>query len=281
MVLEDSNMSNKTSISILGCGWLGLPLAKALIQKGYDVAGSTTSPEKINSLIALGVKPFTIALNPDFEGSNKKEFFESDILIVAFPPRIKVNGESYYLSQVQRLAEIAGNRKTEIIFLSSTSVYGFANKEMTEDDVDKEHVLFKAEEILRAGLKNKVTVLRLSGLMGYDRIPCKYYSGKKGLSNGETPVNYIFRDDVIGIVSLIIERGIWNETFNVTAPIHPTRKEVMEPCCEQTQFEMPEFIASKETAPFKIINSDRLQAKLGYHFIYPNPLDFPYPSMEM
>jgi UDP-N-acetyl-D-mannosaminuronate dehydrogenase len=29
-------------ISILGCGWLGLPLAKALLQKGFSVHGSKT-----------------------------------------------------------------------------------------------------------------------------------------------------------------------------------------------------------------------------------------------
>ena len=34
-------------VSILGCGWLGLPLAKSLIEKGFSVNGSTTSVEKI------------------------------------------------------------------------------------------------------------------------------------------------------------------------------------------------------------------------------------------
>ena len=30
-----------TQISILGCGWLGLPLAKALLKNGFSVKGST------------------------------------------------------------------------------------------------------------------------------------------------------------------------------------------------------------------------------------------------
>ena len=41
---------NQKSISILGCGWLGLPLARQLIKLGYSVKGSTTSPEKIQIL---------------------------------------------------------------------------------------------------------------------------------------------------------------------------------------------------------------------------------------
>jgi 3-hydroxyisobutyrate dehydrogenase-like beta-hydroxyacid dehydrogenase len=36
------DIENK-SISILGCGWLGVPLAKHLIQKGFSVKGSVTS----------------------------------------------------------------------------------------------------------------------------------------------------------------------------------------------------------------------------------------------
>ena len=39
-----------TKISILGCGWLGLPLAKAIVENGFSVKGSTTSSEKIATL---------------------------------------------------------------------------------------------------------------------------------------------------------------------------------------------------------------------------------------
>jgi 3-hydroxyisobutyrate dehydrogenase-like beta-hydroxyacid dehydrogenase len=31
------------SISILGCGWLGLPLAGELVREGYAVKGSTNA----------------------------------------------------------------------------------------------------------------------------------------------------------------------------------------------------------------------------------------------
>ena len=50
-------------ISILGCGWLGFPLAKSLLQKGYMVSGSTTSVEKISVLENAGITPFLIELS--------------------------------------------------------------------------------------------------------------------------------------------------------------------------------------------------------------------------
>lgn len=49
-------------VSIIGCGWLGLPLAKFLVQKGFPVKGSVTTESKINQLASLGIKPFLINL---------------------------------------------------------------------------------------------------------------------------------------------------------------------------------------------------------------------------
>jgi 3-hydroxyisobutyrate dehydrogenase-like beta-hydroxyacid dehydrogenase len=52
-------------ISILGCGWLGFPLAKSLHQKGFRVYGSTTSVEKISVFENAGITPFSLRLSED------------------------------------------------------------------------------------------------------------------------------------------------------------------------------------------------------------------------
>ena len=49
-------------ISILGCGWLGLPLAKSLLEKGFSVKGSTTSLEKISVIENSGIDAFHIEM---------------------------------------------------------------------------------------------------------------------------------------------------------------------------------------------------------------------------
>ncbi|MEO0901041.1 MAG: NAD(P)-binding domain-containing protein, partial [Bacteroidota bacterium] len=53
------------SIGVLGCGWLGFPLAQKLVEQGYEVHGSTTSPEKLNLLQSKGIEPYRIALQAD------------------------------------------------------------------------------------------------------------------------------------------------------------------------------------------------------------------------
>ena len=54
---------SQLKIAIIGCGWLGLPLAKKLIKENFIVKGSTTSKEKISVLKTEKIEPFLIDLN--------------------------------------------------------------------------------------------------------------------------------------------------------------------------------------------------------------------------
>ena len=54
-----------TQISILGCGWLGFPLAKRFIEEGYSVNGSTTSESKLSVLENAGINPFLVVLESE------------------------------------------------------------------------------------------------------------------------------------------------------------------------------------------------------------------------
>ncbi len=73
----------KQTISILGCGWLGAPLAYSLLKKGFDVKGSTTSVEKVALLKESGIEPFLI--NIENLQINIDEFLKAEILIIAIP----------------------------------------------------------------------------------------------------------------------------------------------------------------------------------------------------
>ena len=56
-------MNSKKTVSILGCGWLGLPLAKLLIAKGFNVKGSTTSEHKLHTLAQYGIASILVHFN--------------------------------------------------------------------------------------------------------------------------------------------------------------------------------------------------------------------------
>src|SRR5690606_32554175 len=119
---------------------------------------------------------------------------------------------------------------TKVIYTSATSIYPSAYEMVDEGtDVTMENTgnraLFKAEQLLQQQKDMEIIIFRCGGLLGYDRIPGKYYVGKT-IAIGDSPVNYIHRDDVVRIIENSIRKRNWQGLFNLVAPQHPSRKEV-------------------------------------------------------
>jgi hypothetical protein len=274
---------NQSSLTIIGCGWLGLPLGKYFSEKGFAVKGSTTKAEKLELLQANGIEPFLLKLNPQVECVNVDNLLISNTLLINIPPRISLQKTDAHVEQISNLLpHIKTSPINNIVYISSTSVYPELNREVFEEDVttpdqSASPTMVKAENLLRdfcEKSKLNLTILRCGGLMGYDRIPAKYFSGWKGLTTGDIEVNYVHRDDVVKVIETIIVDEVWNETFNIVSPIHPTRKEIYAKNCQELGFEMPEFVAPQEPQPFKLISPKKWLERSKYAFIYENPLDF-------
>ncbi len=267
-------MVNK--ISVLGCGWLGLPLAKSLVSKGYSVNGSTTSADKTEMLQSEGIEPFLLQLKPDLTGNNIEDFFSSKILIINFPPGRRDDVISYHTKQIEAIIHFVEKSPVKkIIFASSTSIYKSVNKTLTEaDDVPAEsqtgEALKIAEQILMANKNFNTAVLRFGGLIGKGREPGKFFAGRKDIPNGSAPVNLIIIDDCINIIHKIIEQDVYGEIFNAVADEHPTRSEFYTAAAERQNLPVPEFIDA--LSEYKIISNKKLRQKLNYTFIYPDPL---------
>jgi nucleoside-diphosphate-sugar epimerase len=270
-------------ISILGCGWLGLPLAQKLISDGYRVKGSTTREEKLGSMQAEGIEPYRIVVGETVEG-DLKGLLESDILIVDIPPVRRDDIEEFHVMQISQLIDaLLDSPVKHVLFISSTSVYPDLGKEVFEDDeLDPDlagkpagrAVLF-VEEMIRAEREFSTTVVRFGGLIGPGRHPSDFLQRMKVVPDPEQPVNLIHLDDCIGIISEIIRQGVWGEVFNACCPEHPTRRSFYEAATENLGIGMPP-LADNPADPrsFKIVNSRKLSDLLGYRFRHPDPLAF-------
>ncbi|MGO1586087.1 MAG: NAD(P)-binding domain-containing protein, partial [Mesonia sp.] len=62
---EKNNIKMKNKIAILGCGWLGFPLAQKLVKEGYHVKGTTTTSGKLEKLEEAGIQSFLISLTEE------------------------------------------------------------------------------------------------------------------------------------------------------------------------------------------------------------------------
>ena len=264
-----------TQISILGCGWLGLPLAKALLKKGFFVKGSITSLEKISVLKSAGITPFIIRLEEEKISDSITDFLaDSQILIIDIPPKLRGNSTENFVAKIATLIPFIENSTIEkVLFVSSTSVYGEDNGLVTDEtplnpDSEGGRQLAIVESLLQKNSHFETTILRFGGLIGEDRNPVRFLSGRENIENPDAPINLIHQEDCIGIIEKIIELDSWNKTYNAVAPFHPTRKEYYTQKAADLNLALPKFVPSNTMAG-KTILSDTLKNSLQYSFIKP------------
>jgi nucleoside-diphosphate-sugar epimerase len=265
------------TVAILGCGWLGLPLGAELARRGYRVRGSSTRAERLPDLAQVGIAPYLLRFTPRPEGDLAGFLADANVLVVSLPPRAGQQGDAFHPQQIAALAEMlaVGSGQRTIVYLSSTSVYPDSGGEISEAAaVLENHPLIQAENTLKqTGLP--LTVVRFGGLMGDDRIPGKYFIGKT-VTTGDVPVNFIHRDDAVGVLCEIIRQRVWDETFNAVAPEHPLRREIYPKNAANFGWEAPRFETPASPEPFKVISPAKLVDRLGYRFAFPDPLTFRY-----
>ena len=257
------------SISILGCGWLGLPFGKHLVEAGYRVKGSTTSRSKVDTLREAGIVPYIIELTPDI-GSDTKDFFDTDVLLINLPPRNQNGVLDFHEKQLKAVRQAAKGNVSKVIFISSTAVYPAKNAEVTESDASSSCLsrggvsLLNMEHLYSKDRSFQTTVIRFGGLYGPGRQPGRFLAGKKDLAGAANPINMIHLDDCIGIIRLLIEKNSWGEAFNASAPSKETRASYYTQAAIELGLEPPTF--SHESAPFKKVSSEKLIRRTGYHF---------------
>lgn len=260
-------------ISILGCGWLGLPLAKSFVNDGFLVKGSTTSVSKVAILEKFGILPFLIELHPHAIDGDIISFLEgSEIVIIDIPPKLRSNNSEDFVGKMQTLIPfIEQSDVQKVLFVSSTSVYGEENDVVTETtpsnpDSEGGRQLVIVEQLLQSNPNFQTTILRFGGLVGSDRNPIRMLSGKENLLNGNAPINFIHQTDCIGIIQRTIALNCWNEIFNAVSPYHPTREEYYTLKALEWQVVAPTFdLAFSGTG--KTISSDKLSTILNYTFV--------------
>ncbi len=264
-------------ISILGCGWLGLPLAKNLISKGYLLKGSTTTAHKLSALKMLGIDPYLVQF-PVSDYSVLSGFFATDVLVVAIPPgRKNRDNQDNYRRMANQLIELLPNSKVKkLILSSSTSVYGDTNSVVNENTppqpiTDSGRLLVEVENQLLQ-LKNiEVSILRLAGLIGPGRSPARFFAGKTNIPNGLSPVNLIHLDDVINLICKLMETTKTNGIYNGCAPSHPSKQDFYTLAAKQAKLMPPEFLLEKKE--WKIVESERVWEELEFEFKYADLID--------
>jgi nucleoside-diphosphate-sugar epimerase len=271
-------MENKAKISLLGCGWLGFPLALNLISRGFQVKGSTTSPDKLPIFKESGIDPYLVQFDSSGVDPDLYDFLDADILIISVPPgRRSSDGLANYRKMAKILNDqLAKSKVSKLIFISSTSVYPESNSTLTEfsaiDPETESGIVLAETEAILSSLDMKVILLRLSGLIGPKRMPGRFFAGRTNVPNGLAPVNMIHQDDVISLINCLIESESAEGVYIGCSPSHPSKEEFYTLAARAEKLDPPSFILEK--LRWKLISSERTERELNFSYKYPSLMDW-------
>jgi nucleoside-diphosphate-sugar epimerase len=245
-------------ISILGCGWLGIPLGKALAQSGHLVKGSTTTISKLELLKESNIEPYLFPKY--FESNDLSEFLNSEILIISTPPL-----ELEFWQKT--VAEIEKSPIKKIILFSSTSVYEKSSNAITELSKTRNTTLAQTESYFFKKPNFETTILRFGGLIGKKRNPAFFFREGKKIKNPDSNVNLIHQTDCIRIVIDIIRQEAWGRIYNACSNSHPKKLEFYTKCAKD--FNQPIPLADNASpSEKKLVDSNKLNTELNFKFVY-------------
>lgn len=247
------------NLGIIGYGWLAEKFARKY-GKYYQIFPTTTKTNKYIDLLNFGFSATQINFSDcDFE--KQWRFLEIlDVILITVPLSVRFDFPENAQRKINNIIRFMGNFGGQVILISSTGIYPQNEGVYFEKDYPPNKVFTEKDFV---DVFPQTTILRCGGLMGNERYISKYHITK----DLNQTVNYVHYDDVGGVINLVIEKNIIGEVYNIVAPVHPTKQQVLD-------FERHYQLTEAGNTVKRIISSDKLIETLDYQFIHPNPLYF-------
>lgn len=267
---------NRSNLGILGCGWLGIPLAKNLIKDGFYVRGSARKKENLLRIEATNARAYHVNCTED--GCETCEDFLRglDWLIICLPPGVRHNPSRRFDRAMEHLVDsIVSEKIQKVIFISSISVYGWQAGVITEQHpllptTESGKQLIKCEHLLLSNPHFETVVLRFGGLIGPNRNPIHQLSKKSFIPNPNDVINFIHQVDCIEIIKACIDQFKGGEVYNAVSPYHPKRVDFYIQLAKKQGLDCPPF--KEIRLGERHISSAKLKKELGVKFLVENLL---------
>jgi hypothetical protein len=253
-------------IGIIGCGWLGIRISKYL-QSQYELYTTTTSEEKKSELIAMGLDSITIQFSDDevtkeIKNNDKIQKMDALIITIPFSKRTPID---QLKTRFENISLFIGEFRKPVFLMSSIGIYPQMNISMDESYTEEhlEPTILSIEKVMKSNYP-EINILRLAGLMGDNRMFSNYT-----ISDPDQAVNHIHYEDICLIIEKMIDMNITSKTYNLVAPEHPTKQEVI-----NYQKNIPASESPANKKPQRIISSKNLESDLDYVYKNADPKKF-------
>lgn len=278
---------------IIGCGYVGLPLAAELARQRHEVFGLRRNRSMAGALEQAGITPIFADITKPQELAKLPHEFDWVVNCVASGGGSAEEYRAVYLDGTRNVVDwlASENESTRkpgaprFLYTSSTSVYGQNDGSVvdetspTEPTAETAQVLLEAERALLANAEQRnfsALILRVAAIYGPGRGYWfkQFMSGEARLEGkGERILNMIHRDDVIGSIIAALEHGRPGNIYNAVDD-EPVSQFDFFSCLATTLGKpMPDSVsenaARKRGVTNKRVSNRKLKTELGYRFKYP------------
>jgi len=274
---------------IVGCGYVGTALGRALVERGDTVVGVCRMETSVADLKKIGIDPVIADITSLDSLRRIKSCFDAVIDCVSSSQRGEAAYREVYLKGTINLLEWAKQSPPKIlVFTSSTTVYAQTDGMWVDETSPTEpphasgQILLETERLLLAS-RLPATILRLAGIYGPGRhaILDKLHHGTEVLpGDGQHYVNMIHRDDVVQAILAAMDGRPSGDLFNIVDDEPVRQADYVCWLCEQLKLAMVKFDPSMETR-FKgdmrkgfqanrRVRNERLKSVLKVQLRFPN-----------
>ena len=279
---------------IVGCGYVGLPLAAELVRRKHEVCGLRRSNSTDPVLQAAGITPLHADITQFATLANLPRDFDWVVNCVASGGGGAAEYRRLYLEGMQNLLAWLGPDGRpgagvpRIVYTSSTGVYGQNDGSLvdetsaTEPATETARVLVETEKVLLAASregKAAAIILRAAGIYGPERgyLLKQFLRGEAQIEGvGARTLNMIHRDDLIQAIIAALERGRAGEIYNAVDDTPVSQLDFFQWLAAKLGKPLPPVVPEDAAAPRKRgltnkrISNRKLRAELDVTFAHPD-----------
>ncbi len=244
---------------IIGCGYLGMRVARTWLTRSRDVFALTRSSANAEKLLSLGIRPIIgDVTDPDSLRSLPK--VQTVLHAVGFDRTSPKSMRDVYVDGLRNVLEVIASRVERFVYVSSTSVYGQSRGEQVDETSEcnpsRENgkICLDAERLVwrhfpqNDSLTCRANVLRLAGIYGPGRLIARIEELKTRKPIGGNPkawLNLIHADDAAQAILACEDRGRPRETYLVCDDRPISRRDYYEALASQLGIGCPTFVADE------------------------------------
>ncbi|MEW4488277.1 SDR family oxidoreductase [Thalassoglobus sp. JC818] len=219
---------------IIGCGYVGLPVAQRWCEDSWKVTALTRSETHRKEFTEVGIES---VIGNVLDRESLRALPEADICLysVGYDRSADDSKRDVYVQGLRNVLNEISGRIPRCIYISSTSVYGQQDGEIVNEDSDCDpeteggRICLAAEELVRNWsdqADHSSTILRLAGIYGPGRLigrRAQLESQQTLPGNPQAWLNLVHRTDIVEAIHKIATSASARDLY-VLSDGTPTRR---------------------------------------------------------